>query len=271
MIKLVAIDLDGTLLNAKKKVSQRNFTVLKKVQKLGVKVVLCTGRPLKSVETYIDQLGLLGKEDFSITFNGGLVQQNKTGHILAKEILKFEDIGQVYKVTNSLSLPLDVLSMNVVYHVEPAPSSYPSIYAQLNPAMDYLHENVNKLNSVNIYNKMVVAVAAEYLDQQLASFPAFCYERFEIVKSRNCLLEILPKSVSKAKGIDSLISHLGITADEVMSIGDEENDLSMIEYAGVGVAMGNAVEKVKQQAQFITADNEADGVAEAIEKYILNA
>ena len=120
-----------------------------------------------------------------------------------------------------------------------------------------------------LYNKAVVAFEQTYLDQQLAKIPADFKERYEIIKTRDVLLEFMPKGVTKAYGCQLLAEHLGITADEVMAIGDEENDLPMIEYAGLGVAMENAVPMVKAAADVVTASNTNDGVAQVVEKYVL--
>ena len=103
----------------------------------------------------------------------------------------------------------------------------------------------------------------------MAKIPAEFKERYEIIKTRDVLLEFMPKGVTKAYGCKLLAEHLGITAAEVMAIGDEENDLPMIEYAGMGVAMDNAVAMVKEAADVITASNVADGVAQVVEKYVL--
>ena len=114
-----------------------------------------------------------------------------------------------------------------------------------------------------------MAYHQEFLDQQIEKIPAQFKADYEVIKTRSNLLEFMPKGVTKAFGLDHLAQYLGMTSDEVMALGDEENDLSMIEYAGMGVAMANAVEKVRQAADYITLSNEQDGVAKAVEKFVL--
>ena len=92
MIKLVAIDLDGTLLDGKKQVSQKNKEVLAQAKAQGVKIVLCTGRPLRAIRPYLEELSLNESGDYSITFNGGLVQKKDTGEIMEKAALQLADI-----------------------------------------------------------------------------------------------------------------------------------------------------------------------------------
>lgn len=269
MIKLIAIDLDGTLLNDQKKISQQNIDTLKKAKAQGVKIVICTGRPLVSIHGFIETLGLNEVGDYSITFNGGLVQKNDTGESLAEFLVSVSQVKEVYQEMTRLGLPIDVVSDDTVIHLKPNPQGYPSIYQQLNPLLKFVDQTPAALSEEVRYNKMVVPVEANYLDQRIPLIAPHFLEEFTVVKSRDCLLEILNKKVSKAKGIALLGQHLGITQEEVMAIGDEDNDLSMVEYAGIGVAMANGSERVKQAAQFITTSNQEDGVAHAIKEYVL--
>lgn len=268
MIKLVAIDLDGTLLTDDKRISQENLAVLKKAKEQGVKVVLCTGRPLAAITPFIEQLHLNEPGDYSITFNGGLVQKNDTGEILSKSALTLKDVQRISQLMTKLDLPLDVLSEEVVLQL-PTSANHSSLYPTLNGLLTYKPAKLEDLASEGLYNKVVMAYHQEFLDQQIEKIPVSFKEEYEVIKTRSNLLEFMPKGVTKALGLDHLAKHLGMTSDEIMALGDEENDLSMIEYAGMGVAMANAVEKVRRAADYITVSNEEDGVAKAIEKFIL--
>lgn len=270
MIKLVAIDLDGTLLNSKKEITAENKRVLAAAQKAGVKIVICTGRPLRAIRPYLEELDLKNPGDYAITFNGGLVQKNDTGEVIEKAALSFAEVQRLIQIAKELALPLDVVSDEVVWSLPTAPDHL-SIYGQLNPLLDVRPARYEKLDPEALYNKAVVAYPQAYLDQQIAKIPESVKAEFEVIKTREVLLEFMPKGITKAYGIDLLAGDLGITAAEVMAIGDEENDLPMIAYAGIGVAMANAVPAVKAVADVITASNEADGVAKVIEKYVLQA
>ncbi|GAA3024731.1 Cof-type HAD-IIB family hydrolase [Tetragenococcus solitarius] len=269
MIKLVAIDLDGTLLDGQKKISLRNKKALQKAREQGTKVVICTGRPLAGIRPYLEELDMQGTGDYSITFNGGLVQKNATGEIVEKAAMKQEEILDLVDLAKKLNLPLDVLSDDVVLSL-PTSAQHLSIYPQLNPLLTFQAAAVEELTSERLYNKAVVGYHQEYLDEQIAQIPAIYKDRYEVIKSRGNLLEFMPKGITKAYGIASLAKDLNFSPAEVMGIGDEENDLPMIEYAGFGVAMENAVEQVKQKANIITASNEEDGVAQVVEKYVLS-
>ncbi|WP_430602937.1 HAD superfamily hydrolase [Enterococcus sp. DIV0724b] len=268
MIKLVAIDLDGTLLNSKKEISERNKQALAKAKAAGVKIVICTGRPLAAIGIYLDALNLRDNGDYSITFNGGLVQKNDTGEIIEKASMPLENVHDLFELAAALNVPLDILSDGLVLQL-PTTQNYESLYSQLNTLLTYESYELDQLTADRIYNKAVIAVEQTYLDEQIKKIPSPFYDRYEIIKTRSNLLEFMPKGITKAYGISLLARDLGIKQEEIMTIGDEENDLPMIEYAGLGVAMENAVARVKDLADVITDTNDNDGVAQAVEKFVL--
>ncbi|MCA5013588.1 MULTISPECIES: Cof-type HAD-IIB family hydrolase [unclassified Enterococcus] len=268
MIKLVAIDLDGTLLDSKKEISSRNKAVLTQAKAAGVKIVLCTGRPLAAIEGYLETLDLRDNGDYSITFNGGLVQKNDTGEIIEKNPMPLEDIHVLHGLAETLNVPLDILSDGIVLQL-PVSKEYTSLYSQLNNLLTFEPVELVDLTAERIYNKAVVAIDEDYLDEQIKKIPSEFYDKYEVIKTRSNLLEFMPKGITKAYGISLLAKDLAIKQEEIMTIGDEENDLPMIEYAGLGVAMENAVPRVKELADVITDTNDNDGVAKAVEKFVL--
>ena len=182
--------------------------------------------------------------------------------------MPLEAIHELYQLATTLNMPFDVLSDEVVMQLPSAPN-YPSIYSSLNKLLTFESHKLEELTPNRIYNKVVVAIDEAYLNERIKEIPASFYERFEIIKTRNNLLEFMPKGITKAYGISLLAKDLGIRAEEIMTLGDEENDLPMIEYAGLGVAMANAIPLVKEAADVVTDTNDQDGVAKAVEKYIL--
>ena len=266
-IKLIALDLDGTLLTSDKKISEVNLQALKAAQEKGVKVVLTTGRPLKAMEFFLHELGTDGQADeYTITFNGGLVQRN-TGDILDKTVFSYDDVARIFEETEKLGLPLDAISEGLVYQIQ---SDQESLYAQFNPALTFESLPFSDLSSQQTYNKCVTAFAQEPLDAAIAKISPDLFDQYEIFKSREMLLEWSPKNVHKATGLAKLIAHLGLDRSQVMACGDEANDLSMIEWAGLGVAMQNAVPEVKAAANVVTPmTNDEDAVAWAIREYVL--
>lgn len=265
-IKLIALDLDGTLLNEEKTISAGNKAALKKAHDMGVKIVITTGRPLAAIEHILEELGLDNENEYSLTFNGGLVQNN-AGQILDQIGFTLRDIMDIRQVTNELGLPLDTIHGGNAYLL---PSARESLYPTLG-LLTYIPTPDKDLPKDAIFNKAVSACDTEYLDGQIPNIPAEFYDRFEIFKSRSMLLEWSPKGVHKASGLEKLIAHLGLTRDQVMACGDEENDLTMIEWAGIGVAMGNASDHIQSVADVVAPmTNNEDAVAWAIEKYVIS-
>ena len=196
MIKLIAIDLDGTLLTDAKTISDTNKKMLAEAKTRGVKIVICTGRPLIAIKDYLAELNLLDADDYSITFNGGLIQTN-TGEILGKTAMDLADVQHIHQLLTNLALPMDVLSDALCFQFETA-KDHPSIYPTLNKALTYVPKMIEALDEDTLYNKVVAAIDAAYLDQKIALIPNEEYERFEIFKTRPNLLEFMPKGVTQA-------------------------------------------------------------------------
>ncbi len=180
-LKLIA-RLDGTLLNSDKKISDRNLAALKQLR-IRVKVVLTTGRPLKAMDFFLHELGTDGREDeYTITFNGGLVQRN-TGEILDKTVfLMMMWLGFTRRQTSSISL-LMLSAKELVYQIQ---SDQDSLYAQFNPALIFEPIDFSDLSSQQTYNKCVTAYAKEPLDAAIEQISPELFERYEIFKSREC-------------------------------------------------------------------------------------
>lgn len=166
LIKLVAIDLDGTLLDSKKEISARNKEALTQAKAAGVKIVICTGRPLAAIGIYLDALNLRDNGDYSITFNGGLVQKNDTGEIIEKSSLALENVHELYELAKLLNVPLDILSDGLVMQLSTT-QEYESLYSQLNKLLTFESYEVAQLTTDRIYNKAVIAVDQVYLDEQI--------------------------------------------------------------------------------------------------------
>lgn len=266
-IKLLALDLDGTLLNSDKEISERNKRALKAARDRGVKVVLTTGRPLAAIGDFLEALDLISPEDYAITFNGGLIQRN-TGEILQRIVFGYDEARALYDLTQKLGLPLDLLDDGDVYSLEAAVAS---LYPTCNPNLNHMATIFENLSSDMTFNKAVTCCEAELIDSLLGEIPADYHQDFEIFKSRPIILEWCPQDVHKANGLDGLTQLLGIEASEVMACGDEANDLSMVQWAGYGVAMANATDELKAVADIVTPmTNDEDAIAWLIDNYILN-
>ncbi|ETY73484.1 Cof-type HAD-IIB family hydrolase [Lactiplantibacillus fabifermentans] len=263
MITTIALDLDNTLLTSAKTISPRNEQVLKRLHAAGKRVVLCTGRPIKAIQPLIKQLGLTEPGDYSITFNGGLVQQNATGDVLARTSITKADIKPLYDYAQATGLPLDVIDLHQVYSlIDLGKSPYEEF---LNGLMPFSDVSFADLPGDDLFGK-VVSASAQAVDNR-DSLPTNIANGFHAVPSRRNLLEFLPNHTDKASGLKQLLSHFDEDYTNLMAFGDEENDLGMLKAAEVGVAMNNAIPAVKAVTTDETLSNDEDGVAVFLEKY----
>lgn len=269
MIKLIAIDLDGTLLNAQKEVSQANRQALAYAKSKGVKVVLCTGRPYFAMKHFLADLGLVDPEDYIVTFNGGMVQKAQDGQLLVSNTLGTSDVLAWYQVTQDLDLPINVIDADRLYEPTAYPAGYPSLYLENVTNVPSVVQDYRTFDPDHAFNKFVIVTTQEHLDAQIPKLDPDFKDQYAVFKSRSFFLEVMKKGVSKGDTLAKLGELLDISPQEMMTMGDQENDLSMIELAGLGVAMGNATEQVKEAAQYVSLTNEEDGVAHAIHKFIV--
>lgn len=268
MMKLIAVDLDGTLLKSDGSISLENKEALNRAKNLGIKVVICTGRPLLSVATILDEMNLREPGDYVITYNGGLVQKADTGEILSEKSLTKADAVELYNLSKSLNLPCNLLDLDNIYEL-PYPKDRESWYSSTKPALPFVTTTLEELPDDSRFNKIIFCYEEKVLNEEIKGIPPEFYEKFTIMKSRPILIEMMNNEVDKGKGIEILCHLLGFQANEVMAFGDEANDHAMIEFAGMGVAMGNATTALKEVADYITDTNDNHGIAQAIKKFIL--
>lgn len=264
MIKMIALDLDETLLNTDKTISEENAATLRKLHEAGVKVVLCTGRPINAIWGYLEQLGLTTSEDYTITFNGALVIQNTTKEALAQSGLSKHDFQPLHAFANDNGYPLDILDFDQVY---PIADLTPSVYQHMLKApMDFVSTKFADLPD-HLFSKAVMATAADVLDQVVSRLTPELKETYHVVRSQPKILEFLAADMDKAVGLGQLLTHFGWDFSNLMAFGDAENDLGMIKAAGDGVAMRNGQPEIKAAAdhETPTTNNEA-GVAKYLQQ-----
>ncbi|WP_251547602.1 Cof-type HAD-IIB family hydrolase [Limosilactobacillus caecicola] len=264
MIKMIALDLDNTLLNSDKEISPRNEKILRQLHQAGIKVVLCTGRPINAIWNYIEQLGLTAPDDFTINFNGGLVVNNVTKQPLFSMGLKAADLKLVFDFAHEHDYSLDVLDFNRVYEIMDMPRG---LYKGTVKHIEFVDAKFAELpQGDHPYAKMVMAIPAERLKKIIPTIPVELREYFTVVQSQPHILEYLPKGVDKATGLKHLLDHFGLDFSNLMTFGDADNDLGMIKAAGDGVVMANGLPEVKAVADHLTTSNDEDGVADYLEK-----
>ena len=268
MYKLVAIDMDGTLLKGDKTVSERTKSAIQSAREMGVTVVLATGRPIEGVSKYLEELDMYTDKDYVLSYNGALVQKTKSKESIAKIALEGSDLHYLKKLSNELGVNIHAFSEEKGL-ITPKNSKYTEVEANINNIK--INEiDIDAISDDEVMIKIMMIDEPEILGPAIDKLPKDVFEKYTVVRSTPYFLEFLNKEVNKGVGVEMLAKHLGIKREEIITLGDAGNDLHMIEYAGLGIAMGNAFDEVKEAADYITDTNENDGVAKAIEKFILN-
>ncbi|CRH90641.1 Putative hydrolase M6_Spy0533 [Chlamydia trachomatis] len=266
-IKLVAVDIDGTLLNSKKEITPEVFAAVQDAKAAGVKIVITTGRPISGVHHLLDQLHLTEPDDYVISFNGGLVQDTATGEDVLKETLSYDDYLDLELLARHLQVPMHVSTKQGMFTANRNIGKY-TVYEAMLVNSPVFYRTPEEMADKEII-KMMMVDEPDILDAVIEQIPAAYFERFNIAKSAPFYLEISPKTASKGKAIIGLAEKLGLTLDQTMGIGDEENDRSMLEVVGNPVVMENGNPELKKIAKYITKSNDESGVAHAIREWVL--
>lgn len=266
MYKLIALDMDGTLLREDKTISEGTKIAIEKAKKKGVKIVLASGRPTEGIRSYLEELDLLSGEDFVVSYNGAVVQNTKTKEIINRTVLSGVDLHELYELSKELGVNIHAFSKEGC--ITPELTKYSILEGDINniPVITVDYKDVAKEEEII---KIMMVEEPEILQKAIDSLPKEIYEKYTVVRSAPFFLEFLNKKVNKGTGVEALANSLGIKQEEVICMGDAGNDEHMIRYAGLGVAMGNAFEEIKEMADFITKSNDEDGVAYVINKFVL--
>lgn len=278
-IKLICIDMDGTLLNSKHEVSDRNKEALRKASELGVNIAITTGRLFSSARYYSDMLGI---NTAVITSNGAYIKTNYDDEAVLETSLSIDLVLEIYNIIKKHGLTITFNSWDTLIREIEVPETHAYYIMNKDLPEDkkvkFLVDTENFIDTLKNFkgtilkgivieereNKEHLWAAKEELKKVLGN-------KLHIVSSGTNNFEVMPGDASKGKAVEYYAKSLNINPSEVMCIGDSENDLSMIKYAGIGVAMGNSLDLIKKEADFITDSNEEDGVGKAIQHFLLNS
>ncbi|WP_099159850.1 Cof-type HAD-IIB family hydrolase [Virgibacillus ndiopensis] len=241
-IKLVALDMDGTLLNSDHEVSLPTQGAIKKALANDIHVVLSTGRWLNSCYPYAEALGL---PSFLITVNGGEIW-TVSKELLERHLIDAKLMEKLYELGQEIGMNSWMFSTDDAWLGSTRPNDFSN--------HEWLKIGFNSTDKDQL----------ETIVKEL-SF----YEELELTNSLPTNVEVNPVGVNKANALRKVCDKIGISMNNVMAVGDSLNDIKMIQQAGIGVAMGNGQEAIKNVADFVTDTNNDDGVAKAIERYVL--
>ncbi|MDP4091017.1 MAG: Cof-type HAD-IIB family hydrolase, partial [Bacillota bacterium] len=249
MYKLVALDMDGTLLRKDKSISDRTLKAIKGAKETGVKIVLATGRPVKGILKYLNYLGLDSDDEYAVTFNGSAVQTAKNGKVLFEHFISGADLHYIYELSHRFGVHFHAFDgkSNLI---TPRLNKYTNVEAQIN-GIEISEVNLaDRVSPEDKIIKVMMVDEPEKLDRAYEGLPPEIFSKYSVMRSAPIFLEFLNPQINKGNGIAFLCERLGIKREEVIAIGDAGNDIDMIRYAGLGVAMDNAFPQVKEAADY---------------------
>lgn len=244
MYKLVILDLDGTLLTSEKKISDYTCDVIRSI-KNNIKIVLASARAFTTIKPYLEKLDLINHDNITIAFNGSLVLDN------LENILINEEIGTDEK--NIIQKYIDINNNTSWFYY-----TYEDRIKRddIDNILDFLNKN-------SIY-KIVCVSDEETINSMRNNLPQIIINSFQITSSEPTRIEFVKKGMTKLEAIKYILNKYNIKSTEVIAIGDGENDIDMLKFAGCGVAMGNASDEVKRAADIETDTNDNDGVGKIL-------
>lgn len=266
--KLLVLDVDGTLLNDEREISKRTLAALLKVQQMGVRIVLASGRPTYGLMPLAKTLELGNYGGFILSYNGCQIIRAQNGEILFERRINPEMLPYLEKKARKNGFAI------FTYHDDTLITD--------SPDNEYI-KNEALLNNLKIIKEDEFSTAIDFApckcmlvsdkEEALIGLEQHWEKRLagtlDAFRSEPYFLEVVPCGVDKANTLGALLEHLGVTREEVIAIGDGVCDVTMLQLAGMGVAMGHSQDSVKVCADYVTASNEEDGVALAVEKLIL--
>lgn len=262
MVKLLAMDLDHTLLNLDNQIADKTLLLLERCRERGVVLALATGRFFPSAQKYAK---LLGNDCKIVCYNGSIIK-NGDGKTLFSTELSVEVMKKLVRFTKERGLYLQFYQDDKIL-VERLVEE-----TRIDPDL----KNGECLEAVDFDRwtfkpspKAMIVEKPENVPDRQKELEAFMDGCVYLAQSQKYLIEIMPEGVNKARSLERLAQSLGIQREEVMVCGDNTNDAEMVQWAGTGVCVANGVDALKQIADYVTEAQRSAGVAEAIQKFIL--
>lgn len=263
--KIVALDLDGTLVNSKHEISDANRDILIKIQEMGCKVAIATGRPFKGAVRQAEKLQLSRFGGYIMCYNGGLIMDCRDKKVIFSRELPHEYIPEICEGIKGLDITVNTYTADEII----AANSH-NKYTEIEPDIVGM-----KLRFVDDFvkfvdfpiNKCLLTGEPETISRLEEIYREQFKGRLDVFKSEAFFLELVPVGVNKGEAISKLAEINNVDISRTISFGDGFNDVELIKTAGVGIAMANACPEVLKSADYVTLNNDMDGVAAGIEKF----
>ena len=269
MIKLITIDVDGTLVTPLKRLTKENIAAIEKAKKSGIHIALVSGRPFHSMVDLNKRLGLDKKGHFTICQNGSYVFDNFSQKPMFGTFQSPSDLIKVAKLLENYRLDISAMDGENFYSNKKRANIYTKIDAKIHKMPIKIVDYENLPKDMEFGRFMALGSKGE-IKRFVENMPNEIKNNYYPVQTAPFLVEIMNKNTNKGYAISQMADKLGYKMEEVMAIGNEKNDIPMLEAAGFAVAMGNAVDELKKHADYITKSNLKSGVGHAIEMLLKN-
>ncbi len=264
--KLIAFDMDGTLLNSEKTISPDTLSAVNRVFDSGKEAVLSTGRCIAELR---DIFPLIPRLRYAVSTSGGLVYDIKEKKSIFSKVIEPSLCDEIFSTITKRDVMLHILTAerSIVskeqeenmahFHMGVYKSMYDKIATIVDDPIEFIRDNHEDIYKINLYH-----TSQEERDKSRRQLEKL---GLEIIDSEITSIECSPKGVTKGTGLVALCEHLGFGIDKAIAVGDSDNDLDVLSKAGLAIAMGNANDRVKAAADIIVSDNDHDGCADAVE------
>lgn len=267
--KLIAFDMDGTLLNSEKKIKKESIEAIEKAFDAGKEVILCTGRCIAELNDYIEQIPRLR---YIVGVSGALVYDVQEDNEIYMQAISIEQVHEILKVAKTVDAMPHILTHESIvsrsdfenmehFDMKTYIPLFDKVATKVGDIFRYYNEHEMPVAKLNIYH-----VSPEERDKTKEKLKDM---ELVMADAERTSVEISANGTTKGTGLAQLCKYLGITMDEVIAVGDADNDMDVLSKAGLSIAMGNANEKVKSICDVVVSDCDSNGCVEVIEKYLL--
>lgn len=270
-IKLIALDIDGTLYNDARKILPSSLKAIAQAKARGVKIVITTGRPWRSTKPVLKELHLDHQKDQYVIILHGAIVATTAGKKIFDHPLPYATVAKVIHYGQKHPA-IDLMTQNAdgIFVTKRDLNGYTALesYKNMLPLHFRTEAEIKEQGQKTPFYKMMFSGYKEQIDALQKELPAWLTSDLKALRSEICYIDMVNKKVDKGWAISNLAQRLDIKQDEVMAAGDGNSDIPMVKYAGCGVAMGNGTPALKKVADYVTGTNNQDGLAQAIDKFV---
>ncbi len=270
--KLLVLDIDGTLVNNEKNITPKTKEALFLAMEAGHSIMIASGRPTPGVQRYVEELRMREYDGYTLTYNGARVQECSDGADIYEKRLSRSFLPMIYQFAEQRDLGIITYENDLSKTPQVLSGRRLDDWIRLEAKINGLTvgERPDFLNYVDydVY-KVLLTADPEKSEGYMKELQVLLGGSANVMRSEAFFIEITARGIDKAKTLERVIGPIGVSQSNTICCGDAFNDISMVKYAGVGVAMGNAKPEVKEVADYITASNEEDGIAQVVERFLL--